>query len=227
MELPIFREVESVWFRARQRSGEPDQQETAPVSVGAGTGAAETAELARITAPPLPSRTRPDATPAGAPEPPSEATAPVSSTGVTAGSTAGTAGNLERVGEVGDAMRGDSPSDTSTRSPAGAAATTSADDAWRTAADDGWRAASTVAEMAVQERTPAGLPKRQPMAQLVPGGVEKSPATAQRRSPEAVRGLLSAYHRGVQRGREQTTDDEPSGGSGGSPSTPAGKERGT
>jgi hypothetical protein len=93
------------------------------------------------------------------------------------------------------------------------------DESWRTAADDGWRAASRVADFAVQERTPAGLPKRQPMAQLVPGGVEKGPSTAaQRRSPEAVRGLLSAYHRGVQRGREQTPDDQP-GDSGGSPST--------
>ena len=48
----------------------------------------------------------------------------------------------------------------------------------------------------------AGLPKRTPMAQLVPGGVDKGATTVQRRTPEAVRGLLSAYHRGVQRGRD-------------------------
>jgi hypothetical protein len=42
----------------------------------------------------------------------------------------------------------------------------------------------------------------------VPGSVERTTTTTtaattdvQRRSPEAVRGLLSAYHRGVQRGR--------------------------
>jgi hypothetical protein len=45
------------------------------------------------------------------------------------------------------------------------------------------------------------------MAQLVPGGVEKATANANRRSPEQVRGLLSAYHRGVQRGRTRTGDD--------------------
>ncbi|MGH3682563.1 MAG: hypothetical protein ACRDT2_20215 [Natronosporangium sp.] len=98
-------------------------------------------------------------------------------------------------------------------------------DGWRTAADDGWRAASTAAEVDVQETTAAGLPKRRPMAQLVPGGVERGPASAEHRSPEAVRGLLSAYHRGVQRGREQMTDGPD--GTEGSPSTPAGKERET
>jgi hypothetical protein len=45
------------------------------------------------------------------------------------------------------------------------------------------------------------------MAQLVPGGVEKNIANANRRSPEQVRGLLSAYHRGVQRGRIRPGDD--------------------
>ncbi len=45
------------------------------------------------------------------------------------------------------------------------------------------------------------------MAQLVPGGVEKPTNAVQRRTPEAVRGLLSAYHRGVQRGRTHPTDD--------------------
>ncbi|MPZ26157.1 MAG: hypothetical protein GEV12_06825 [Micromonosporaceae bacterium] len=98
-------------------------------------------------------------------------------------------------------------------------------DGWRTAADDGWQAASTAAEATVQEMTAAGLPKRRPMAQLVPGGVERGPASAQHRSPEAVRGLLSAYHRGVQRGREQMPDGPD--GMDGSPSTPAGKERET
>jgi hypothetical protein len=45
------------------------------------------------------------------------------------------------------------------------------------------------------------------MAQLVPGGVEKGSVTVQRRTPEGVRGLLSAYHRGVQRGRTQPNDE--------------------
>jgi hypothetical protein len=41
-----------------------------------------------------------------------------------------------------------------------------------------------------------------PMAQLVPGGVESPAGVSDRRTPDSVRGLLSAYHRGVQRGRD-------------------------
>ncbi|HLT12281.1 MAG TPA: hypothetical protein VK028_15995 [Micromonosporaceae bacterium] len=47
-----------------------------------------------------------------------------------------------------------------------------------------------------------GLPRRVPMAQLVPGGVETAAVRSERRTPESVRGLLSAYTRGVQRGRD-------------------------
>jgi hypothetical protein len=79
---------------------------------------------------------------------------------------------------------------------------------WQTAADDGWRAASAASEVPVTETTEAGLPKRVPMAQLVPGGVERPAAAAQRRTPEGVRGLLSAYHRGVQRGRSEPKDGD-------------------
>jgi hypothetical protein len=50
--------------------------------------------------------------------------------------------------------------------------------------------------------TKSGLPKRVPQAQLVPGGVQSGGQRNQnRRTPDEVRGLLSAYHRGVQRGR--------------------------
>jgi len=74
--------------------------------------------------------------------------------------------------------------------------------AWHTAADDGWRAARSAAEAPVRTSTRTGLPKRVPQAQLVPGGVSDGDAAAAvQRNPEDVRGLLSAYHRGVQRGR--------------------------
>jgi hypothetical protein len=75
-------------------------------------------------------------------------------------------------------------------------------ESWHTVADDGWRAAMAAAEPVVRTKTRGGLPKRVPQAQLVPGGVETPAAAGQaQRSPEDVRGLLSAYHRGVQRGR--------------------------
>jgi signal transduction histidine kinase len=200
MEIPIFREVESVWFRARRGA---DGTERQPVGVGA-AAAAETTEFAK-----LPAGSPEQAARADAPAPAAEQSRPPADvrTATTAGNLtttgAGVAGDPPSAGSRPQAGAGAGPGDEGLPSPPGTPA-------WRTAADDGWQAATRVAELAVQERTPAGLPKRRPMAQLVPGGVEKGPsAAAERRSPEAVRGLLSAYHRGVQRGREQTTDDEP------------------
>jgi hypothetical protein len=76
------------------------------------------------------------------------------------------------------------------------------DDSWRTAADDGWRAAAAAAQPTTAGTTRSGLPKRVPAAQLVPGAVDARDTDAHaKRTPDNVRGLLSAYHRGVQRGR--------------------------
>ncbi|PWK42093.1 sensor histidine kinase [Actinoplanes xinjiangensis] len=75
------------------------------------------------------------------------------------------------------------------------------DERWRTAADEGWHRALAASDPRDAGTTRSGLPKRIPQAQLVPGGVEPIPRAQQRRSPDEVRGLLSAYHRGVQRGR--------------------------
>jgi hypothetical protein len=89
------------------------------------------------------------------------------------------------------------PSDSAGAEPSGS-------HGWRTAADDGWKAATAAAEPANAGTTRSGLPKRVPQAQLVPGAVqtpEPTTTTRSRRSPDDVRGLLSAYHRGVQRGR--------------------------
>jgi signal transduction histidine kinase len=95
---------------------------------------------------------------------------------------------------------------------------------WRTAADEGWQAARAAAEHAVDTTTTAGLPKRTPMAQLVPGGVDRGGNPAQKRTPEGVRGLLSAYHRGVQRGRTKEQSTNPEETPGGQQSSQAGKE---
>jgi signal transduction histidine kinase len=204
-ELPIFRELESAWFRTRDRAGTPDRRYPAPA------GRAGPAEL--DTVPSGPAGQDAGAEPGTAA--PDRRGAEV--TGTTAGELV--AGNTMRVGPMPE-------DDAGMAAPVHAGRTGRISEDWRTAADDGWRAASTAADAAVQDTTAAGLPKRRPMAQLVPGGVGRSPASSQHRSPEAVRGLLSAYHRGVQRGREQTTDDEASG-SGGPHSTPAGKEQQT
>jgi len=87
--------------------------------------------------------------------------------------------------------------------PAAARSESGADEAiWRTAADEGWRRASAAASPAAAGTTRSGLPKRVPQAQLVPGGVTPTGGPNRtKRTPDEVRGLLSAYHRGVQRGR--------------------------
>jgi hypothetical protein len=83
----------------------------------------------------------------------------------------------------------------------------SAEEAWRTAADEGWHRATAAAAPPDAGKTRSGLPKRVPQAQLVPGGVQSGPRDATRRTPDEVRGLLSAYHRGVQRGRTAGSAD--------------------
>ncbi|WP_344319126.1 hypothetical protein, partial [Actinocatenispora thailandica] len=95
-------------------------------------------------------------------------------------------------------------------------------DPWRSAADKGWQAASAITTPRESDTTSAGLPIRRPMAQLVPGGIEdasRPKSRARERSPEAVRGLLSAYHRGVQRGRAGGGDSPRAGAAPGHRST--------
>lgn len=77
-----------------------------------------------------------------------------------------------------------------------------AEESWRTTADNGWRAAANAAKPVVTETTRSGLPIRTPQAHLVPGSVSENAAARVRRTPEQVQGLLSAYTRGVQRGRD-------------------------
>ncbi|MBB2945423.1 hypothetical protein FB565_005156 [Actinoplanes lutulentus] len=83
----------------------------------------------------------------------------------------------------------------------------SPEDRWRTTADEGWQRAIAAAVPQDAGITRSGLPKRVPQAQLVPGGVQTQPRTQHRRNPDDVRGLLSSYHRGVQRGRTDGVAD--------------------
>ncbi|HEX6077504.1 MAG TPA: nitrate- and nitrite sensing domain-containing protein [Micromonosporaceae bacterium] len=171
MELPIFREVESAWFRTKQpRRGAPQ----GAADQGAG------------------SRSNPVATTSSAGM--AKATAPASAPRSRGASVPGT-DNGSQVGAM----------------SAPHAAGMADQGSWQTAADDGWRAASAAADAVGAGITNVGLPKRVPMAQLVPGGVENDTTGTRNRSPDAVRGLLSAYHRGVQRGRQssaRTSSDE-------------------
>jgi signal transduction histidine kinase len=187
MELPIFRELESAWFRTGRRTA-PEESRPSP----APTGDFVTVDAARPASP--------------APQAPPTASA-ATATPVPAAATRPSV----------PPQSGGNGNGAARREPAGG---------WQTAADDGWRAASAAADRPVAETTQAGLPKRVPMAQLVPGGVDKGAAAVQRRTPEAVRGLLSAYHRGVQRGRTHPKDDQPAS-SGETPQTGSGPAAGS
>ncbi|MEH1166593.1 nitrate- and nitrite sensing domain-containing protein [Micromonospora sp. CPCC 205539] len=183
MELPIFRELESAWFRTR-RSG---SEEAAAPAQPAANGGTATQQFATVEA----SGRAVHKTPPG-------------TTGNTPMADAPTAGGAPR--ESGSTANGGTRPGLAESLPNRRSQPQT--NGWQTAADDGWRAASAAASAApVSETTTTGLPKRKPMAQLVPGAVEKPIISAQRRTPEAVRGLLSAYHRGVQRGR--ITSDNP------------------
>jgi hypothetical protein len=196
MELPIFRELESAWFTTA-RPNEPAKP-AAPAST--------------------------PAAPASSSRDDSVDDAVVTTQRFSTGEPARSVGVPQQASP--ESRNGDREP-----APVGAVAgngTSShngtASNPWQTAADDGWQAARKAAEMPVDTTTTAGLPRRTPMAQLVPGGVDRAETSVQRRTPEAVRGLLSAYHRGVQRGRtkENSTNSEETPG--GQQSSQAGKE---
>jgi signal transduction histidine kinase len=79
---------------------------------------------------------------------------------------------------------------------------------WTSPADEGWRAAQVVASPAAGETTQAGLPRRVPRANLVPGSVgsggqgsQDAVAEAPARSADTARSRMSSFQRGVREGR--------------------------
>jgi hypothetical protein len=200
-ELPIFREVESAWFKAVTPAPKKVEEDAPTVGTTAEAAPVESldessiratespAEVADATSPRYADQSEAVESPAPAweaapptPPQPTEGSTPMQSKPADEHSSAP---GLER-------RRLTSPE------------TESGSYAWRTAADDGWsRVDNAFAETVSAETTSVGLPKRRPMERLVPGAVEESQETvsAQKRNPEGIRGLLSAYHRGVQRGR--------------------------
>ncbi|MGY4910647.1 sensor histidine kinase [Micromonospora aurantiaca (nom. illeg.)] len=181
-EAPIFREMEAVWFRSH--------------------GEDETTIFTRPTFDEPPAPAQPAVAPPAASARPK---LPTRTPGAQAsGLTTPTTPPAYSPPEVPS-----TPPAAATPPPAAEPAPTPPIDpeAWRTAADEGWSRASRAAEPTTGGTTRSGLPKRVPQAQLVPGGIEpKSGRDRSRRTPDEVRGLLSAYHRGVQRGRTAGAD---------------------
>ncbi len=193
MELPIFRELESAWFTTARPAD----------AKPSGNGLDEAVTSQRI----------PTGEPARSVGVPQQALSPESRDRDPATVGVGAANGIASNGAAPNGMASNGSSSN------GSVAT----NPWHTAADEGWQAAQAAAEAPVEITTTAGLPKRTPMAQLVPGGVDRGEKDVQRRTPEGVRGLLSAYHRGVQRGRTQESTN-PEETPGGQQSSQAGKE---
>ncbi|MBM7082469.1 sensor histidine kinase [Micromonospora humidisoli] len=199
-DSPIFREMEAVWFRSHGDDAtaiftRPRFDEEPPAAPARPNGATAPSR------PPLPTRvpTAPTAagTPTVTPAPPEAPAAP-------AAPEAPAAPGPVPPAATASPTYGTTPPAAPEAPPTGPETDP---DAWRTAADEGWTRASQAAEPANAGTTRSGLPKRVPQAQLVPGGIEpKSGRDRSRRTPDEVRGLLSAYHRGVQRGRTAGAD---------------------
>ncbi|MBE1485106.1 sensor histidine kinase [Plantactinospora soyae] len=180
-EAPIFREMEAVWFRSHGSDSTaiftvpPGGYQQPPAPAAAASTMAPVTPGRSPLASRTPGRSAPPPAPYAPPTPPPAAATPPPAVPQPVASTP---------------------------PPAPAAPAAPPEGAWRTAADEGWARASKAAEPATAGTTRSGLPKRVPQAQLVPGGVDKKAGREPtRRTPDEVRGLLSAYHRGVQRGR--------------------------
>jgi signal transduction histidine kinase len=82
---------------------------------------------------------------------------------------------------------------------------TAAEASWTSPADEGWRAAQALAAPSAGDTTQAGLPRRVPRANLVPGSVGggggDAEADAPTRSPDAARTRMASFQRGVREGR--------------------------
>jgi signal transduction histidine kinase len=111
--------------------------------------------------------------------------------------------------------RGRHGSDHPTRAGTGAARAASGE--WTSPADAGWEAAEVAHAPVSGGVTVAGLPKRVPQANLVPGAVgsgNSSTSPAPARSAAQTRERLANFQRGVREGRAAAQDNEATGGDG-------------
>jgi signal transduction histidine kinase len=94
------------------------------------------------------------------------------------------------------------------RAPGSARTAVKAGGQWSSPADEGWRAAQTVEAPAAGSPTEAGLPRRLPNANLVPGTVPGSPPAVAlpSRSAADVRDRLAGLQRGVAKGRAAASE---------------------
>jgi signal transduction histidine kinase len=86
--------------------------------------------------------------------------------------------------------------------------------AWNSPGDEGFRSARIVAAPEAGENTTAGLPKRVPRANLVPGsvggGAEETQDALPARSADSIRTRMSSFQRGVREARAAASQTEES-----------------
>jgi hypothetical protein len=83
---------------------------------------------------------------------------------------------------------------------------------WSSPSDEGWRAAEVAQAPVSAGFTGAGLPKRVPNQNLVPGGVgplAAAPPSLTARSAEQTRQRLASFQQGIRKARVAGPDDEP------------------
>ncbi|MDH2430065.1 nitrate- and nitrite sensing domain-containing protein [Sphaerisporangium sp. TRM90804] len=85
---------------------------------------------------------------------------------------------------------------------------------WGSTADSGWQAADAVKDPSMGGITSAGLPKRTPKANLVPGSVsgtlsQGTPVPPPQVSADLVRDRMSRFQQGIRRGRADLSQSAP------------------
>ncbi len=192
--LPIFEQVESDWFR---RGRPPVRQ---PAASSAETNGLSPAGDQAITSPDSHFAPADNMASDGVAE-----TAGQASGGET-GSVADPAATAATAATDADAAAEAVPAAAAGQAPAEAPA---ADGGWSSPADEGWRAAEALSEPASGGLTHAGLPKRVPRANLVPGAVSaEGEAPAPVRSAAATRDRLASFQRGVRQARAASGGDQ-------------------
>ena len=89
---------------------------------------------------------------------------------------------------------------------------TAAASRWSSAADQGWNAAATVDSPSTGGETTAGLPRRLPNANLVPGAIPGTEPVLPARSAAAARDRLAGFQRGVGEARAAAGETANPGG---------------
>jgi hypothetical protein len=87
------------------------------------------------------------------------------------------------------------------KAPGRSGSSAAAGSGWASPADEGWRAAQTVDSPTSGGETAAGLPRRSPNANLIPGAIPSTQPALPHRSATAARDRLAGFQRGVTEGR--------------------------